>query len=51
MRAGTRKVVWNGRYGGSALARRGSYVVRVLATNSYGPTELTQRFSVRRPGR
>ncbi len=51
MRAGSRKVVWNGRYGGNVLARRGSYVVRVLATNSYGPTELTQRFSVRRPGR
>jgi hypothetical protein len=25
--------------------------VRVLATNSYGPTELTQPFSVRRPRR
>ena len=49
MRAGTRRVVWNGRYGNSVLARRGSYLVRVLATNSYGPTELTQRFSVRRP--
>jgi hypothetical protein len=51
MRAGTRKVVWNGRYGNGILARRGGYLVRVLATNSYGPTELTQRFSVRRTGR
>jgi hypothetical protein len=51
MRAGTRRVVWNGRYGNSVLARRGGYLVRVLATNSYGPTELTQRFSVRRVGR
>jgi hypothetical protein len=51
MRAGTRRVVWNGRYGNRILARRGGYLVRVLATNSYGPTELTQRFSVRRAGR
>jgi hypothetical protein len=51
MRAGARKVVWNGRYGNRTLARRGGYLVRVLATNSYGPTDLTQRFSVRRPGR
>jgi flagellar hook assembly protein FlgD len=51
MRAGTRRVVWSGRYGNGVLARRGGYLVRVLATNSYGPTELTQRFSVRRAGR
>jgi hypothetical protein len=51
MRAGTRRVVWNGRYGNGILARRGGYLVRVLATNSYGPTELTQRFSVRRARR
>ena len=51
MRPGFRRVVWNGRYGNRILARRGGYLVRVLATNSYGPTELTQRFIVRRPRR
>ena len=51
MRPGFRRVVWNGRYGNRLLARRGGYLVRVLATNAYGPTELTQRFSVRRPRR
>jgi hypothetical protein len=51
MRPGRRTVVWNGRYGNGVLARRGGYLVRVLATNSFGPTELTQRFGVRRAGR
>ncbi len=51
MSSGARTVVWNGRYGNGALAYRGSYVVRVLTTNSFGPTELTRRFSVRRPRR
>jgi len=48
MRPGFRRVVWNGRYGSGVLARRGGYVVRVVASNSYGPTDLTRRFSVRR---
>jgi hypothetical protein len=48
MRPGFRRVTWNGRYGNGVLARRGGYVVRVVASNSYGPTELTRRFSVRR---
>jgi hypothetical protein len=48
MRPGFRRVVWSGRYGNRVLARRGGYLVRVLATNSYGPTELTRRFIVRR---
>jgi hypothetical protein len=51
MRPGFRRVVWNGRYGNGVLARRGGYLVRVLATNSYGPTELTRRFSVSRARR
>jgi hypothetical protein len=51
MRPGFRRVAWNGRYGNGVLARRGGYLVRVLATNSYGPTDLTRRFSVRRARR
>jgi hypothetical protein len=51
MRPGFRRVRWNGRYGNGVLARRGGYLVRVLATNSYGPTELTRGFSVRRSRR
>jgi hypothetical protein len=51
MRPGKRTVVWNGRFGNGALAYRGNYVVRVLATNPFGPTDLTRRFSVRRPRR
>jgi hypothetical protein len=51
MRPGFRRVAWNGRYGNGVLARRGGYLVRVLATNSYGPTDLTRGFSVRRARR
>jgi hypothetical protein len=51
MLPGTKTVRWNGRYGNTALAYRGLYVVRVLASNRYGPVELTRRFVVRRARR
>jgi hypothetical protein len=44
-------VRWDGRYGNRALAYRGVYVVRVLASNRYGPVELKRNFVVRRARR
>lgn len=51
MLPGTKTVRWDGRYGNRALAYRGLYTVRVLASNRYGPVELTRRFVVRRARR
>jgi hypothetical protein len=48
---GTRTVRWNGRLGKRALAYRGVYVVRVMASNRYGPVDLTRTVAVRRPRR
>ncbi len=51
LRAGTATVRWDGRYGNRVPAFSGPYVARVLASNQFGRTELTRRFSVRRLGR
>jgi hypothetical protein len=51
MLPGTKTVRWDGRYGNRAVAYRGLYTVRVLASNRYGPVELTRRFVVRRSRR
>jgi hypothetical protein len=51
MRPGVKTVRWDGRYGNRALAYRGLYTVRVLASNRFGPVELTRRFVVRRARR
>jgi hypothetical protein len=51
LRAGQTSVRWNGRYGNGVRAFTGSYVARVRASNTFGPAELTRRFSVRRVGR
>jgi Phosphodiester glycosidase/FlgD Ig-like domain len=48
LRAGQARIRWNGRYRSGARAFSGSYVARVLASNSFGPAELERRFSVRR---
>jgi hypothetical protein len=48
---GRKTVRWDGRYGNRALAYRGVYVVRVVASNRYGPVELTRTVAVRRPRR
>jgi hypothetical protein len=45
---GAKTVRWDGRFGNRALAFRGLYVVRVLASNSFGPVDLSRRFVVRR---
>ena len=49
--AGRRSIRWNGLYGNGARAFSGTYVARVQAANSFGPTELERRFSVRRARR
>ena len=46
--AGTRTVRWNGRNGKNAVAYAGRYVVRVRASNEFGPTQLSAFFLVRR---
>ena len=46
--AGTRTLRWNGRNGKNALAYAGRYVVRVRASNEFGPTQLSAFFLVRR---
>jgi hypothetical protein len=51
MLPGTKTVRWDGRYNNRALAYRGLYTVRVLASNRFGPVELTRRFVVRRARR
>jgi hypothetical protein len=51
MLPGTKTVRWDGRYGNRALAYRGLYTVRVLASNRFGPAELTRRVVVRRARR
>jgi hypothetical protein len=51
MLPGAKTVRWDGRYGNRALAYRGVYVVRVLASNRYGPVELKRNFVVRRARR
>jgi hypothetical protein len=50
-RPGTKTVRWDGRLRNRALAYRGVYIVRVMASNRYGPAELTRTVSVRRPRR
>jgi hypothetical protein len=51
LRAGPTSIRWNGRYGNGVRAFSGTYVARVQASNSFGPTELERRFSVRRARR
>jgi hypothetical protein len=46
--AGPAKIVWDGRLGPKRLLFGGRYVVRVRATNQYGPTDLTAPLAVRR---
>jgi hypothetical protein len=48
LRAGQTSIRWDGRYGNGVRAFSGTYVARVQASNSFGPTELERRFSVRR---
>ncbi len=48
MQAGTAGVGWDGRDGRGALAHTGRYVVRVVAVNALGRTELTTPFLIRR---
>jgi hypothetical protein len=48
---GAKTVRWNGRLGNRALAYRGVYVVRVVASNRYGPVDITRTVAVRRPRR
>jgi hypothetical protein len=45
---GQKSIRWNGRYGNGVRAYSGTYVARVQAANSFGPTELTRRFFVHR---
>jgi hypothetical protein len=49
--AGQKSIRWNGRYGNGVRAFSGSYVARVQASNSFGPSELERGFSVRRARR
>jgi hypothetical protein len=51
LRAGQTSIRWDGRYGNGVRAFSGTYVARVQASNSFGPTELERRFSVRRARR
>jgi hypothetical protein len=46
--AGTRAIVWNGRFKNGRLVYRGTYVFKVFAQNAYGPVDLNQRFAIRR---
>ena len=47
MAAGAHAVAWRGRTDGG-LAHSGSYVLRVIAVNDLGRTELAAPFAVRR---
>ncbi len=45
--AGMRAIAWNGRFANGRRVYRGSYVFKVSTRNSYGPADLTQKFSIR----
>jgi hypothetical protein len=47
-RQGPAAIVWNGLGKGRVAVRGGAYVVRVVARNALGTTELTRRFGVQR---
>jgi flagellar hook assembly protein FlgD len=47
-RAGRTTVLWNGKYPNGKPVFSGSYVARVVATNSVGRSELNRAFRVRR---
>jgi len=48
LKPGTRSIAWNGRFRNGRLVYGGRYVFRVFAQNTFGPSDLTQTFSVRR---
>ena len=48
LRAGKASIRWNGRYSSGVRAFSGEYLVRVRASNTFGPAELERPFSVRR---
>jgi flagellar hook assembly protein FlgD len=45
---GNRSLVWDGRLPGGTRAYGGTYVARVLAASSEGPSELAVQFGFRR---
>ena len=47
-RAGKTVVLWNGKYPNGKPVFSGTYVARVVATNSVGRAELARSFRVRR---
>lgn len=49
--AGRHTIRWDGRYGNGVRAFTGSYMASVVASNSFGPTELERRFLVKRARR
>jgi hypothetical protein len=48
MKSGTRSLAWDGRYGNGRPVYGGTYVFKVLSQNSFGPTDLSRTFVVRR---
>ena len=48
LKAGTRSLAWDGRYGNGRAVYGGRYVFRIAAQNGFGPVDLSRPFSVRR---
>jgi hypothetical protein len=47
LKAGTRSLAWDGRYGTGGPVYGGAYVFKIVAQNAFGPADLSQAFVVR----
>jgi hypothetical protein len=47
LKAGTRSLAWDGRYGNGRAVYGGAYVFKIVAQNAYGPADLSRPFVVR----
>ena len=48
MKAGTRSLAWDGRYGNGRRVYGGAYLFKIFAQNGFGPVDLSRPFFVRR---